>query len=762
MENSLDSALKQWFKEGFGERPGFRDPEITWAKQMRSALQPKNIAASLFAGTVTSILAAVVAIGYAALIFSGELAQFEQNGIGYLLFGGMVVALVSALISSQYGVLAGIHDTGVAVMSLAGVALVAELPADTPPDVLLITMTVTMMASTILAGLFFFFLGQVKLGNLIRYIPFPVIGGFMSGSGVLVFRGSFSVMGGVPFSLDLLQPDVMIKWLPGLAFMLIAFFGVRRIKNFLAMPTLIAGSVIVFYLVAAVMGVQIETLNEAGWLLSISPQGGLWQPLTPVDFQHVDWAFIGRHVGNIIAVGFAVLISLLAQASGIEIVLERDLDLNHELKMMGLINMVTGLGGSTPGAHYLASTALAKDMNASTRLVGVVQAAILAVILFAGGSFLFYLPRFVVGGLLMYVGMLFIYRWVFQAWRELPLGEYAIILLILGGIYFFGFIPGVSLGIASAVVLFVVSYSQVDIIRNHYTGLDQYSSVERPILHRDLLQGKGHWLYMLKLQGFIFFGSANRVFKAFKERIEDETRPQPHFFLIDFTDVTGVDSSAMQSFQKIVKLAQKHDIKLIFTAVSEVTNARLHQEPFLTTENTVWVEHPHLDRGLEWYEEQVLAEFDQLIELDRPETMTEHLQQLFETQAEIDLLMSFFDVLELDVGEPLLVEGTKTDAIYFIEQGRVQVTLRLTDEESLQLRILNPGTIVGEIGVYLDTDATASARAMEPTTLFRISTKRLSELEQQHPHLAIVFHRFMAKVVARRLVDTSATMKMLS
>lgn len=760
MEQSLDNALKKWFQDGFGERPGFRDPELSWVEQMQVAFQPRNIAASVFAGAVTGILSAVTAIGYAALIFSAGLSQFEQQGIGYLLFGGMIVALFTALFSSQHGILAGIHDTGVAVVTLAGVTLVAELPANTPPEVLLYTITATIMLASISAGVFFFVLGQVKLGNLIRYIPFPVIGGFLSGSGILVLRGSFTVMSGVPFGLELLSTEAFIRWLPGLVFTLIAFFVVRRIKNFLAMPALIAGSIIVFYIVAIIMGESVFALNEGGWLLGITTDAGLWQPITPADLQFVDWGYISTHLGSILTVGVAVLISMLVQASGIEVVLERDFDLNHELKLMGIVNIFNGLVGSTPGAHYVASTTLADGMNASTRLVGVVQAAILAVVLFVGGSLLFYMPRFVVGGILMYVGVLFLHRWVLVARKELPIGEYVIILLILGTIYFYGFLPGVGLGLASSVVLFVVNYSRVDVIRESYNGLEQQSTVERPLLHREVLKGKGHWLYMLKLQGFIFFGTSNRVFREFRKQVENEKKPQPHYFFLDFTEVSGVDSSAMQSFHKIIKMARQHDIKLILTAVSDLMLSRLHDEPFAATEGSVWIAKPDLDAGLEWYEEQLLAQFNELIELDHPETMAEHLQHLYENQSDIDTLMSYFEVIQVQPGEDILWPGKKAASIDFIEQGRVEVLLQINDEDTMRLRTLIPGTIIGEIGIYLDRTATATCRAVEPTTLFRMSKEKLAQLEHEQPHMAIEFHRFMAEVMALRLLNAKAALKL--
>ena len=103
----------------------------------------------------------------------------------------------------------------------------------------------TISFTTILSGLFYFLLGQFRLGRFVRFIPYPVIGGFLAGSGWLLFRGSIGVMADVSLSIDqlptLLQADFVARWLPGVIFAVVLYTAIRRFSHFLIMPGVIIG-----------------------------------------------------------------------------------------------------------------------------------------------------------------------------------------------------------------------------------------------------------------------------------------------------------------------------------------------------------------------------------------------------------------------------------------------------------------------------------------------------------------------------------------
>ena len=184
-------------------------PPPTLLEQIRDSFRPANLVASLIAGSVTGIIGVTGVVALASLLFSGTLSEYASQGMGYFLFGAIVIAALTALFSSTTGVLAGILDSGVAVLGVMVVALTATVAPGTPPRELFVLVAASITAASVITGVIFLLLGFFRLGNLIRFIPYPVIGGFLSGSGLLLVRGSISVMSGADPLQALVTPELM-------------------------------------------------------------------------------------------------------------------------------------------------------------------------------------------------------------------------------------------------------------------------------------------------------------------------------------------------------------------------------------------------------------------------------------------------------------------------------------------------------------------------------------------------------------------------
>ena len=106
-------------------------------------------------------------------------------------------------------------------------------------------------------------------------------------------------------------------------------------------------------------------------------------------------------------------------------------------------------------------------------------------------------------------------------------------------------------------------------------------------------------------------------------------------------------------------------------------------------------------------------------------------------------------------GEYLLHQGEKGNDLYFIERGKLSIYLELENEERVRLQTLNMRTIVGELGLYLDRDRTASIIADKPSVVYRLSRSALLEIKTKDPDLAAALHEFVACLLAERLADTT-------
>ncbi len=115
---------------------------------------------------------------------------------------------------------------------------------------------------------------------------------------------------------------------------------------------------------------------------------------------------------------FVAMIAILFNISGTELILDRDLDTNEELRDAGFLNVVSGALGGIPGYHALSLTALAERMNVDARAAGLIAALVpLAAVVF-GASVVGLIPRMIVGGVLVFIGLAFLVEWVWDKRRS--------------------------------------------------------------------------------------------------------------------------------------------------------------------------------------------------------------------------------------------------------------------------------------------------------------------------------------------------------
>ncbi|APR75663.1 Sulfate transporter [Minicystis rosea] len=126
-------------------------------------------------------------------------------------------------------------------------------------------------------------------------------------------------------------------------------------------------------------------------------------------------------------------ISVLLNATGLELATEQDLDLDRELRVTGVANVVLGLVGGVPGYLSLSESTLNHKVGAKSRAPGLIAGGLSLLALLAGPATLAYFPKPILGGLLLFMGLSFLLETVYDAWFRLPRLEYGLVILILVG-----------------------------------------------------------------------------------------------------------------------------------------------------------------------------------------------------------------------------------------------------------------------------------------------------------------------------------------
>ena len=447
----------------------------------------------------------------------------------------------------------------------------------------------------------------------------------------------------------------MIRWLPGLLFGLLLLVVLRRTSHFLALPALLVGAIVLFFALLTATGTSIAEATARGWLLEPLPAGEGWRPLEPSLLAQVEWGVVLAEAPSMLAILLAGMVALLLNATGLELVVERDIDLDRELRAAGGANLLAGLGGGMVGFQTLALSALGHRIAPDRRLVGLVSGSLCLACLIFGSTLLSLFPKPVLGGLLLFLGLAFLVEWVWDAWFKLPRFDYLVVVLILLTIAMVGFLEGVGLGIAIAVFLFLVNYSRIDVVKNVLSGATYTSKVQRPLKHARALRVHGHELFILQLQGFLFFGTANQLVERLRQRMAEAGRPQVRFLLLDFRLVSGIDSSALLGFVKMQKLAESRATGLVFVHTSPEIRAQLESHGIREGETVVVRWFPELDRAVEWCEDRILlAKGVALEEPDMP--LAERLSR-FLVSAETERLMNYLQRMEVPAGHLLVRTG---------------------------------------------------------------------------------------------------------
>ena len=736
-----------------------------WAKKFLSEFQPKKLVPSLTAGLIVGITDVSLEISLAALIFSGALAPFVARGIGFILFGAFAILLIGAITSPIPGTMSVPQDTPAAILALVAVGIVSTMPVTATLDAKFITVVVAIILTTLATGVLFLIFGRFKLSGFARFIPYPVIGGFLAGTGWLLAKGALSVMTDMTLTLgnfsQLFRTDILIHWLPGLIFALTLLLILRRSSHFLIIPGMLAVGISLFYTALALAGISTSQAAELGWLLGPFNQEALFQPLTLSALAQVNWSAIVTQLDKIGAIIVLSLISLLLNASALEIAVKEDIDLNHELKSAGLANVIAGLFGSIVGYQALSLTVLTHRLNAKTRLAGIIAALICGGTLLLGASLISYFPKPVLGGILLFMGLSFLVEWVIDARTRLPRIDYLLVLMILVAIASIGFLEGIAVGVLAAVVMFVVSYSQINAVKNTLSGANYRSKVERPLLHRQTLQERGGEIFILRMQGFIFFGTAQKLLDQIRSRLEDPNQPRLRYVILDFRQVVLIDSSAVFSITRMRQLAESQHIHMVWTNLSPAIQRLLERGRLVDETDDRFIILPTLDHGLEWCENHILAEHGVTDLTGFIEKIEKQLNRVIPDPKDVKRLMKYLEKKEVKEGDYLMRQGDQPDEMYFIEAGLVSAQLELPDGKILRLRSIRGGTTVGEMGMYLGSKRTASVVADRRSVIYRLSRSALNEMEKNDPKVAALLHHWIARLLAERLADNNRTIEAL-
>ena len=718
------------------------DQSVSLGPKLRRALH------DVLGGSAASVLTITFGLSYALLIFAGPLAPYLSYGVAATFISSAILATVIALGSSLPFAVAGPESSTAAMTGILASSLVERMTVADTTAPLLAPVLITLGIASIVTGIVLCGFGMTRMGRAIRYVPYPVVGGFLGATGWLILLGAVRVITGhrLQFgSLDqFANPLNLYELAAACAMATVLYLTWHRSRGSFGLPMILVAGIIFAHVAFWLAGSSTAEAQAAGWAFQPPPHVTYMLPWSATEIGRYPWRILPDLSGDLVAVVFVTASSALFNTAGVEVAVHREADLERELSVTGLANMLSGAFGGYTGCISISRSVLAFNSGGTGRLSGLTVAAISALMLAMAPMLLGYMPKFVLGGLLIYLGADQLHKWIIQSRRRLSLTEYLSLLVIIVIIVQWGFIAGILIGVVIGCATFALSASRIDSIKYSFDGSEFRSSLDRSRDDQAVLSAHGGKIQGLNLQSYLFFGSANRLYQHVKALLA--RHPECRFLVFDFKLVTGIDSSAAYSFAQIKRAAHDRGVKLVLVHLPAAAEKALRSSEFISQEIGVV---PELDHALEWCENEIIAQHR-----DREgeeASLRDWFGQILGSEHDAHALIQRCQRLEVDAGEIIVRAGEAADSMHFILDGRVGIMIPADQDRTTRVRSLGRYTTIGEMGLVSHAPRSATIQAEVASVLYILSTDQFEAIKSENPALGQKLLTYFVSVMAERL-----------
>jgi len=758
---------------------------------LKAALAPARSGdrAGTWSGEALGALNATVALlpmlaswGVVAFGAAGQAAP--QIGLTAAIVAVVLGALVF-LVASRAPMPAAAPSSSSALLLGACVARLVQdsalHPATPGGAALLIAATgVAVMGSGVLLALF----GLLRAGALVRYVPQPVLAGFMNGVAVLMVLSQVPAIAGVPADeLARRGWSALAQWhWPALVATVVTaalmWAVARRWPRLPAgLAALVLGSLAVWAMQAACTAwVQAGTCA----LQSFGALGAAWPRAEPaLAFGDASaLAVLSRHASTLVTT--ALLLALIGglesalNLSALDQRLNRRTDTDRELLALGAANVASGLAGGLPLTYLRLRAMTTLSAGGRSRRAVVLSCVMLALVYALALPWLRAVPLAVVAGIVVMLAWGLVDRWTrglgVAWWRGERTAELQWSLVIAGTVCVVtlaaGFVAAVGAGVLLSMLIFVRALNR-SLVRLRYSAAVVPSRRVYPTPLEERLVPLRPRIEVIELEGALFFGNIDRLAQeAMQAAMQADQRAEQAergrgFLVLDLRRVSTIDASGAVGLSLLRERLEGQGTTLLLAGVTvENRHGRaLQAQGVLRPADGApmpWQLHPDADHAIEAAERTLLhTEGLDLAGLAVPLAQNALLAGL--PGADLATLAPRLRQRLLQAGERLFGEGDAGDAIYLLTEGSVSVLDRARGQRFVSF---SPGMCFGETAVLDGRGRTADARADEASTVFELPAALLHELQREQPAVAARLYRNLALHLSERLRGAAAAWRL--
>jgi len=727
------------------------------------------LAGDLSGGFTATLIAIPHAMGLGLLAFAALGPTWAPAGVVAGLLSAVVGSFVSGVIRVGTCMMLGARTSVTMVFAGIIAALLAHPLLQTPqgPD---IPQVITLaFIAVFLSGLFQMGFGAMRLGRAIKFVPYPVLAGFMNGIAILMIVSQIGPMLGTDASLSLqeLLKDVSVirpaSLLVTVVVVAVIFLTPRVTRK---VPVLLGGllaGMLLHYLMAWLAPGFVGPLVGELPVTDFAPREliSMLHLSTRDDF--AEWlAFLLPSALLLAAV--ASLDGLLA-AVVVDPVTRSRHDSDRLLKAQGAAAAISAAFGAVPPAASTHTRAAGYLSGGMTSRCSLFHALFMLLSLFMLEPLIARVPVAALAGVIIYTALTLVDRWSRDLVRRLGavgaerreiLLNLAVVMGVTLSMLVLNLMAAFAVGMTAAVFLLLIKLSGSP-VRRVLDGTVRASLKIRSPEERAMLRPLGRQIRIFELEGAIFFGTADRL-QMDVENLPDDVR----YVVLDFRRVTEVDASGARALETICHMAARRNMKVLLSHLSDdAGQGRYLRAMGLAAMIAADDWFIDLDRALEWTE-------DQLLERDRFEDAPElnpGAMALFHgfDAAEMATLGAFLQRHELAHGDVVFKEGDVGDRMYLIARGSVSIKLQLADEgRARRLATFVPGVFFGEMAMLEGERRSADAFAKgEHVVLYSLGANDVARIVQEHPRLGVMLFRNLGRELATRLRVTSGALRAL-
>jgi SulP family sulfate permease len=721
-----------------------------------------NLSGDLWGGFAAMLVALPSAIAFGVTIFSPLGAEFGAKGALAGMLGVAALGLIAATFGGTQRLISAPCAPAAAVLSALTIQMTQQ---GSGVGAVVLTLFLVAFISSLVQISF----GLLRIGQLIKFMPFPVVSGYLSGVGLIIVMSQLPKWMALPkgmnwwqglHAVELWQTPSLIVGAVTAALMLLAPRVTTRVP---AVIVGLLGGVAAYWLLALTAWPELGRLHDNPFIigpLSVGGEGFFESLLDPFKSLNESGMPPWTHI-LFPAMTLAVLLSIdtLKTCVVLDALTGSRHDSNQELIGQGLGNLASSLIGGAPGAGTMGATLVNKASGGTTYLSGVFQGlwSLLAILLLT--SLIAWVPVSALAALLIVIGFKMI------DWHALHLLrakdtmlDFAVILTVVIVANTVSLIAASGVGVALAIVLFLREQIYTSTIRRQSFGDKTFSSRVRGQRERDVLAEKGGHTVIFELQGSLFFGTTDQLYTAIEPELSNAK-----FVVLDFMRVQSMDMTAGHMIERIRNMLAESHAKLVLTRVPERLPSGRDLRSYvdhigLLSDSTAKI-FDEFDEALEWIEDETLtlAGHAHVSKEGIPLAKFEIFHGL--NEQEIASLERCAQHRQYQEGDLVFSADSTGHELMLISRGEVKVSLPLANGKTIHLTTFSRGQFFGEMS-FLDGRAhSADVHATRETELIAIDRKAFATAASGDPVMSISVMRAVALAIADRLRHANAELR---